>query len=425
MMSLVKSTSRLRLHCLEMRVPLSATKAPSLSSELMSHEVRSVLWIDPHLEYRSPSMQHLLHALPRLRAAGWKIEAWCLRSDVSPQEVAHTFFPVPKWIGPFELLYFTLAVNLYGLWRVVTRRPITAKLIHASSGTYFGAQLISVHFVNAVWIVKQCRLGVHSFKQFAGLCLSLCGAVIERSAWWSPAVRKILTVSESIAEEVRERCPKYRAVQVLPNSYDETRFHPGVRDLYRAAMRRELGFGSEHFAFIFVSQGHHQRKGFWLAIEALARLRAEGRKNLHFLVVGGTSATVDTLRARLERDFPDWVEWVSLVGMQPRVEKYYAAADAFLFPSYFEAFSLAEIEAAACGLPLLLTPHHGSEMTLNAGVPGAFLSFDPSEMSRQIAEFLDNLILPPFLGAGLGLTRAEYASRLLALYEEFVEAGRP
>jgi len=390
----------------------------------MSRETRSVLWIDPHLEYRSPSMQHLLHALPQLRAAGWKVEAWCVRSDALREDVAHTFLPAPKWLGPFELFYFTLVVNLYGLWRIVTGRPITAAVVHASSGTYFGANLISVHFVNAVWTAKQCELGIHSFKQFASLCFSLCGAVIERLTWWSPSVKKILAVSESIAEEVRRRSPKHRVIEVLPNSYDETRFHPGVRDLYRDAMRRQLGFGPEHFVFLFVSQGHHQRKGFSLAVEALARLRVEGRRNLRFLVVGGSPATVDALRARLERDAPDWAEWISLAGMQPEVEKYYAAADAFLFPSYFEAFSLAEIEAAACGLPLLLTPHHGSEMTLNAGVPGIFLSFDPHDMSLQIAAFLEKETPPPSRGAGCGVTRLEYASRLLELYEEFIGADQ-
>ena len=383
---------------------------------------KTVLWIDPHLEFRSPAMQHLLHALPLLRAAGWKVEAWCLRSDASREQVTHTFLPELKWLGPFDLFYFTLMVNLYGLWRIVTRRPVTASVIHGSCGTYFGAQLISVHFVNAMWSVKQCQLGIRTFKQFAALCFSVCGAVIERVAWWSPSVRKILAVSDSIAEEVRQRGPKGSVIEVLPNSYDETRFHPGVRELYRESMRLQLGFGPENFVFIFVSQGHHERKGFWLAVEALDRLRRDGRKDLRFVVVGGFPSTVEALRTRLARSVPDLAEWIYLAGMRAQVERYYAAADAFLFPSYFEAFSLAEIEAAACGLPLLLTPHHGSEMTLGAGVPGAFLSFLPHEMSQQIAAFLDSDLPPPSKNVGRGVTRLEYANRLLKLYEEFIEA---
>jgi len=43
-----------------------------------------------------------------------------------------------------------------------------------------------------------------------------------------------------------------------------------------------------------------------------------------------------------------------------------------------------EIEAAAMGLPLLLTPHHGSEMILKDGVNGLVLPFD----AAGIAEIL-------------------------------------
>ena len=54
---------------------------------------RSVCWIDAHLNYRSPTMVHLLHALPYLRDAGWEIEAWCLRSDAPRDQVRHVFLP--------------------------------------------------------------------------------------------------------------------------------------------------------------------------------------------------------------------------------------------------------------------------------------------------------------------------------------------
>ncbi len=362
-------------------------------------------------------MVHLLNALPHLRAAGWEVEAWCVRSDAPPEAVRHTFFRVPKWLGPLELLYFTVAVNLYGLWRKLSGRPISATVIHATCGTYFGANLISIHFVNIVWAAVQLRLGIRSVKETARFVFSLHGVILERLAWWSPSVKIALAVSESIAAEVRARGPASLAVEVFPNSYDETRFHSGVREQYRAALRAELQLTPENLTFIFVSQGHHERKGFWLAVDALARLRRDGRKVLRFLVAGGSAETLNALQDRLAKEVPDWADWILFVGMQTQVEKYYAAADAFLFPSYFEAFSLAEIEAAACGLPLLLTPHHGSEMVLEDGINGFQLSSEPVEMSRQIARFAD-AGLPPFApGAGRGLNRRAYAAALLAVYE--------
>jgi len=382
---------------------------------------KTVLWIDPHLEYRSPSTKHLLYALPRLRAAGWKIEVWCLRSDASPDEVSHTFLPAPNWLGPFELFYFTMAVNLYGLWRIVARRPITAAVIHASCGTYFGAQLISVHFVNAIWIVKQCQLGIHSFKQFAGLCFSLCGAVIERVAWWSPSLRKILAVSESIAEEVRQRSPEDRVIEVLPNSYDETRFTPAARELRRAPAREELGLGATDTVFAFLSAGHYERKGFWLAADALAVVRSEDRRaDLKFLVIGGSDSALAQLRSQLQKRHPDFRDWIVFAGQQSRVENYLAAADAFLFPTHFETFGLAEVEAAAMGIPLLITRHHGSEMFLKEGFNGLALESDPELIAATIRNFLSLGASAFHRWIGRTITRDEYASALLREYDDYL-----
>ncbi len=390
----------------------------------MSKAERSILWVDPHLEWRSPTMRHLLHSLPRLRAEGWKVKAWCLRSDAPLDEVEHRFFPAARWLGPFELLYFAIVVNLYGLWLRICGKHRPATIIHATCGTYLGADVTSVHFLNCVWAHTQLQIGFAGWRDVARYPLTLAGAVIERLQWWSPSLRLVLAVSDSVAAEVRARSRANVEVDTLPNAYDETRFHPGVRTTHRDAMRESLGFRAADFVFCFVSAGHYQRKGFWLAVEALAVARASAAgKNARLLVVGGSEAAVAGLRAKATADVPGSAGWLTFTGMRREVEKFYAASDAFIFPSHFEAFCLAEIEAAACGLPLLLTPHHGSEMILRDGENGVRLSFDPKVMGAQITRFLEKG-LPPFKpGAGRGLTRGEYAAMLSAVYERLV--GRP
>ena len=382
---------------------------------------KTILWVDPHLEYRSPAMRHLLYALPRLRAEGWKIKAWCIRSDAPRDEVEHVFLPAPKWLGPLELLYFAIIVNLYGLWRWLRRKPRPAAIIHATCGTYLGANLTSVHFAHCVWARMQLRLGFSNWRDVARYPLSLAGVLLERLQWWSPSLRMALAVSDSIADEVRPRARAGVKVETLPNSYDETRFTPGVRVLHRDAMRKSLGYGEDDKVFCFVSTGHYRRKGFWLAVHALHLVRrTDVGKNAKLLVVGGSAAAVSALRRKASADFPGSEDWITFAGLQKEVEKYYAASDAFIFPSYFEAFCLAEIEAAACGLPLLLTPHHGTEMILRDGVNGRLLSFDPDEMSRQLEQFLAEG-LPGFTpGAGRGLPRGDYASELLGVYQRLV-----
>ena len=190
-------------------------------------------------------------------------------------------------------------------------------------------------------------------------------------------------------------------------------------------MRAKLGFGAEHRVFCFVSTGHYKRKGFWLAVEALAAVRkTNAGKHARLLAVGGSEDAIARLRSEIQQRFPGAEEWIVFAGMQPEVEKFYAASDAFIFPSYFEAFCLAEIEAAACGLPLLLTPHHGSEMILRDGVNGVRLSFDPKMIGSQVTDFLAKG-LPDFEpGSGRGLTKGEYASLLLGVYERLASETR-
>lgn len=366
-------------------------------------------------------MRHLLHALPRLRAEGWEIKAWCLRSDASRDEVEHTFFPSARWLGPFELLYFTLIVNLYGFWRWLCRKPRPATIIHATCGTYLGADLTSVHFLSCVWARTQLRIGFSGLRDVARFPLVLLGVCAERLQWWSPALRVALAVSDSVAAEVRTRTRAKVKVETLPNSYDETRFNLAVRIVHREAMRAKLGYGLADRVFCFVSTGHYRRKGFWLAVEALVGVRKTAiGKNVRLLVVGGSEKTLASLRMKLSALADDWSDWILFSGMQTEVEKFYAASDVFIFPSYFEAFCLAEIEAAACGLPLLLTPHHGSEMILHDGVNGLLLSYDPKFMSAQIEGFLANG-LPAFQpDVGRGLTKSEYTAALMAVYERMI-----
>ena len=391
----------------------------------MSDDSRTVLWIDAHLEFRSPTMRHLLHSLPVLRAEGWKVKAWCLRSDAPPDQVEHVFFPAPRWLGPLELIYFALLVNLYGMWRWLLRKPRPAAIIHATCGTYLGADITSVHFLNCVWAREQVRLGFTRWQDIVIYPAVLIAAVAELLQWRSPSLKLALAVSDSVGGEVRRRAKPRLRVETLPNSYDETRFNLAARAIHRDAMRAELGYAPDAIVFCFVSTGHYGRKGFWLAVEALSNVRvALPGKDVRLLVVGGTAPTVEELRKRALERFPDCARWILFAGMQPAVEKYFAAADGFLFPSYFEAFCLAEIEAAACGLPLLLTPHHGSEMILRDGENGRLLSFDPVVMSGQIAEYIRKGLPNSNPGPGRGINRAEYATRLARIYAGQLALGR-
>jgi UDP-glucose:(heptosyl)LPS alpha-1,3-glucosyltransferase len=66
------------------------------------------------------------------------------------------------------------------------------------------------------------------------------------------------------------------------------------------------------------------------------------------------------------------------------------AADLFLFPSWYEAFSLATIEAAACGLPIVASKINGSEDFIHPGVNGEFIEHDPEKIAGVLCSLVSN-----------------------------------
>ena len=176
---------------------------------------------------------------------------------------------------------------------------------------------------------------------------------------------------------------------MLPNSYDPLRFNPEVAESLAGDHPRTVSHSwIRTGSFIFVSTGHYRRKGFFLAVEAVARLRAHA--SLRPTARGRRRRRPAPRAPRRTRLVPSRVARSSSHSPAdvPDVEKYFAAADALLFPSYSEAFALVEVEADACGLPLFLTRHHGSEMILQDGVNGRFIDFDAGRIAAVLAEFL-------------------------------------
>ena len=354
------------------------------------------------------------------------MRGWCLTADAVVREGIEIieFPPAPHFLRLFTPYWFFVLVNLYGICQTVLKGRSPARVVHTVGGAFLGADIAAIHFVNHVWLRKQIELGVRRPKDVAVLGLTLLGACKDQLQFSNPRCRLFLPVSDSIGEEVRRRCLPRAEVRTLANTYDESRFNPAVRQQWREPMRKQLGFDETDTVFSFASQGHYKRKGFWLAVDALARLRRRAdvpkAVGARLLIVGGQPHTLARLQTEVAHSYPDWQAWMNFVGSQSAIERYLSAADAFLFPSYFEAFCLAEIENGALGVPLLLTLHPGTEMILRDGVNGLLLSFDPAEIATQIAGFLDKG-LPPFAASpGRALTRAEYARTLAGIYHEMI-----
>ena len=91
-------------------------------------------------------------------------------------------------------------------------------------------------------------------------------------------------------------------------------------------------------------------------MEAMAQMRQTA---LRLVVVGGAASLIADYRQRAAA--LGLARQLVFVGRQARVQQFLWAADAFIFPSAYETFSLSSYEAAAAGLPLIVTCLHGVE----------------------------------------------------------------
>lgn len=135
-------------------------------------------------------------------------------------------------------------------------------------------------------------------------------------------------------------------VTLTANGVDTVRFRPDHE--VRSAIRRAAGVGTDTCIALFVG-GDWDRKGLALAVEGLAKARAQGVDIVLWVVGPGDQARFATTARNL-----DVAAVVRFFGSRDDIEPFYQAAELFLLPSIYETFSLVCFEAAACGLPLVI-----------------------------------------------------------------------
>ena len=185
-----------------------------------------------------------------------------------------------------------------------------------------------------------------------------------------------------VSDELGASVPGSARVEVLPCGVDLERF----RVLDRAEARAALGLAADGRYVLFPADPARPEKRYDLA-------RA----------VAGDGATILTLGA-----------------VSPeRVPLYVNASDAVLVPSDREGFGLAVLEALACDVPVLATPHGIAPEAL-AGVDGAYCgAFDADRWRAELRRVL--AVDDPRLVAGRAVAE-RYSS--VAMARRVLEAWR-
>lgn len=192
-----------------------------------------------------------------------------------------------------------------------------------------------------------------------------------------------LPVSIGVERELREYYNIGPAlVRIVPNAADLAIFSP-LPPEKRAAWRQAQGFSQDDLLGIFVG-GEWSRKGLDLAIQALGIARQPRLK----LFIAGDDADRERYIS-LAREY-GVEKQVIFGGFRKDVAQAMASSDFFLFPSHYEAFSLASIEAAACGLPIIAAKINGTEDFIQPGITGEFIEHDPKHIAGILTAIADH-----------------------------------
>jgi glycosyltransferase involved in cell wall biosynthesis len=227
-----------------------------------------------------------------------------------------------------------------------------------------------------------------------------------------PRAKQVVVPSRGLARELTAEFPFIEnRLTVLPNPISLTRLEI-PREFDRQAFRRSLGMEEEDLVGLFVALGQFERKGLPLLLQAL-----EGTERVKLIVVGGEPDLIaryvqEAARHQLE-------DRTKFVGMQADVRPYLWSSDVFVFPSLYETFSLVTYEAAAAGLPIVVSQLYGVEDLLQDGENGFLIETSVA----GVREGLERLLrLSPDARAAMG-QRARLAASVCS-EEHFVEAWR-
>ena len=181
----------------------------------------------------------------------------------------------------------------------------------------------------------------------------------------------------AISQMVREDMASYfrndeKDINLIYNGIDTAKYNKNLRNSFRGTVRQQLSINDDDIAFIFSSYTL-KKKGIEPLIETTAQLKKENIDNFKIIVLG--AQPYPSLLRKIAR--LDLKDTVIFLGPIKAPEKYYAACDALIMPTYYDTCSLVVIEAMACGLPTITTVCCGAAGIITTGKDGYIISHPP------------------------------------------------
>ena len=287
-------------------------------------------------------------------------------------------------------------------------------IIHSQGFCGFRGNVFTGHICNRAWnMALKERAGGATLREFI---FNAVATTLEYAVYHFTRHSAVVAVSARVAEDLvsHYQCPA--PIHVIHHGVDLQLFSPDNRRRWRSSVRAQYGLSDSGMVFLYVGD---LRKGAAQCIQALSKLN-QGR-----LLLVSRSPVSDYRRIAEEAGV---VDRVMFLGVTNQVEKVYAAADALLLPTPYDAFAMVVSEAMAVGLPVVVSRQAGAAELIEHGVNGLLL--EDTKSIDELAGHMQSLLSDRQWASELGsaarksvepLSWDAVAERTMRVYKELVQ----
>lgn len=283
-----------------------------------------------------------------------------------------TFHKLPAWT--WREITKVLTFIIPATWRA----PIGFDIIHAQGLCGLRHDLTTAHFIQPVWL-RELKARGQKPSPFS-LIWKLLVSPLEKYALGPRCSRRVIAISNRMISDLGREYKIKDNIDLIYHGVDLDRFHPEGKSKYRKNVREAWGVSEGDFVALFVG---NLQKGAGAAIRAISLVPAA-----KLVIVSGSDNSHEKKLCR-KLGIVDRVIWVS---KSREVEKLFAAADCFVFPTVYEPFGMVISEAMASGLPVVTSKGAGAADLVKDGESGLLVDepWDSSVIARHIGWLKDN-----------------------------------
>jgi UDP-glucose:(heptosyl)LPS alpha-1,3-glucosyltransferase len=284
-------------------------------------------------------------------------------------------------------------------------------IVHAQGFCGLRQNVVTAHICQRAWSDAVRRhIGRPGWRK---RIFEAVAARLEQFTFRPAGAERFIAVSERMRRDLATHYGCSARVRVVYHGVDTDTFHPRQRARWSDEIRGRIGLAIDACVALYVGD---LQKALPAAVRALARVP-------ELILVCVSRSPAEPYRALIERE--GVADRVRLLPATCHVERYYAAADLFLFPTLYDSFGLVVTEAMASGLPVVCGSAAGAAELIEDGVSG--LIVDDAWNPAALAGAMSRLVVDASLRRQLGeaaRTRVEahtwdrVAAQTMAVYRE-------